>query len=62
MRIDSSSVAMAATSTYVEKNTKEESLKMWIGDKRPDFEGVNNQTRQPALQLNSAHRHTGFIR
>jgi hypothetical protein len=46
MRIENSSVTMASKSTYVEKNTKEESLKTWIGDKRPDFEGNNKQAPQ----------------
>ncbi|NJD04840.1 MAG: hypothetical protein FIA99_20075 [Ruminiclostridium sp.] len=43
MRIDSSAVSMAASSSYIEKSFKEESLKTWIGDKRPDFEGEENK-------------------
>lgn len=51
MRIDASSVNMAAKSTYIEHNTKEESLKMWTGDNRPDFEGAGIQNRQPAIRF-----------
>ena len=43
MRIDSSTISMAASSSSIEKNFREESLKTWIGDKRPDFEGKENK-------------------
>jgi hypothetical protein len=39
MRIESSSIQLAGASTSVEKQTKEESLKTWLGSTRPDFEG-----------------------
>lgn len=39
MRIESSSIQLAGASTSVEKQAKEESLKTWIGNTRPDFEG-----------------------
>jgi len=42
MRIESSSIQMAGSSSYAERNTKEESLKMWTGSARPDFEGNNS--------------------
>lgn len=39
MRISDSSVSLYGAGTSVEKHTKEESLKMWVGNTRPDFEG-----------------------
>ena len=39
MRIESSSIQLAGASTSIERQTKEESLKMWIGNARPNFEG-----------------------
>lgn len=39
MRIESSSIQLAGTSTSIEKQTKEESLKMWTGNTRPIFAG-----------------------
>ena len=41
MRITDSSVSLYGASTSVEKHTKEESLKIWVGDTRPNFEGEN---------------------
>ncbi len=43
MRIDSSNISMAASSSYIEQSSREESLKAWTGDKRPDFEGRENK-------------------
>ncbi|NLV36987.1 MAG: hypothetical protein GXY17_09985 [Clostridiaceae bacterium] len=42
MRIDSSSVSLYGSSTSVERHTKDESLKAWVGTTRPVFEGENN--------------------
>ena len=53
MRIDSSSISMAASSSYIEKSFEEESLKTWIGDKRPDFEGKENKTGTFAIPIDS---------
>ncbi len=39
MRVMSSSVSLYGNSSSVEIHTKEESMKMWIGNTRPDFEG-----------------------
>ncbi len=53
MRISDSSVTLYGASTSVEKHTKEESLKMWVGNTRPDFEGENRATQPtlPTIQL-----------
>jgi hypothetical protein len=39
MEIQNSSIAMFSNRTYLEKYEKSESLKMWVGNVRPDFEG-----------------------
>jgi hypothetical protein len=39
MRIENSSVQLSGSSISVEKQAKEESLKMWIGNTRPTFAG-----------------------
>ncbi len=44
MRIDSSTIAMAASSSQIERSYREESLKTWVGDRRPDFEGKENKS------------------
>lgn len=41
MRIGSSSIQLAGAGTSVERQTKEESLKMWIGNSRPAFADEN---------------------
>jgi len=53
MRITDSSVSLYGASTSVEKHTKAESLKMWVGNTRPDFEGENKPTplAAPARQM-----------
>lgn len=48
MRITDSSVSLYGASTSVEKHTKAESLKMWVGNTRPDFEGENRAAPLPA--------------
>ncbi len=56
MRITDSSVSLYGASTSVEKHTKEESLKTWVGNTRPNFEGENriglfgSSVSQPAAQ------------
>lgn len=42
MRIESSSVQLYGAGTSVEKTTKDESLKAWVGNARPAFEGEKN--------------------
>lgn len=41
MRIENSAVSLYGASKSVEINSKEESLKMWVGNTRPNFERVN---------------------
>ncbi|MCX7747314.1 MAG: hypothetical protein N2645_10555 [Clostridia bacterium] len=42
MKIASSSINMSGKSSLIESYSKEESLKMWVGNQRPDFEGKNS--------------------
>lgn len=49
MKIDTSSIQMAASHAYASLHTEQQSLKVWIGDTRPDFEG-----RQRALSASAA--------
>jgi hypothetical protein len=44
MRITDSSVSLYGASTSVEEHTKAETLKMWVGSTRPDFEGENRSS------------------
>jgi hypothetical protein len=39
MKIDSSAIQMTGQHAAVEKHEKKETLRAWIGDRRPDFEG-----------------------
>ncbi|MBI5213059.1 MAG: hypothetical protein HY957_06770, partial [Nitrospirae bacterium] len=41
MRIESFNISMSGRRDYLEKYEKNESLRMWVGDERPDFEGRN---------------------
>ncbi|GBF35749.1 hypothetical protein DCCM_4884 [Desulfocucumis palustris] len=46
MKISSSYISMAGQSKSEEIHIKRESLKSWVGNERPDFEGVNGQAGQ----------------
>lgn len=46
MKIAESSIVMQGSHTYLEKYEKSESLKMWVGDERPDFEGRSAKAAQ----------------
>jgi len=39
VRIQSSAIQMSSESSLLKSYTKEEALRVWVGDKRPDFEG-----------------------
>lgn len=41
MIIESSSIALTSGHSFIQRYSKEESLKTWVGDVRPDFEGRN---------------------
>lgn len=42
MKIASSNILLTSQHAAIEQRTVRESLKMWVGDKRPDFEGRDN--------------------
>jgi hypothetical protein len=47
MKIESSTVALNSQHVAVQEQTKTESLKFWVGNKRPDFEGRATQPQSP---------------
>jgi len=51
MKIEGSSVNMSSKTSLLETHTKEESLKMWIGNQRPNFEGRNIPMMEQPLAM-----------
>lgn len=51
MRIESSLIAMSSSQLTIERHTREESLKVWVGNERPDFES-RNSSALGALSIN----------
>ncbi|RCX16286.1 hypothetical protein DFR58_11129 [Anaerobacterium chartisolvens] len=47
MKIASSGISMTGQSALVEVNSKEETLRAWIGNERPDFEGQKSAAPPP---------------
>ena len=41
MKIEGFNISMSGSHNLIEKHEKNESLRMWVGDERPDFEGRN---------------------
>lgn len=61
MRIESSSILMASANQSFHLYSKEESLKTWVGDTRPDFEGTGNtgaasSARQDLVNISAASK------
>lgn len=50
MKIASSSIQLAGQHAAVTQHERQESLRMWVGDRRPDFEGRNRETARPSGQ------------
>jgi hypothetical protein len=48
MLVQSSNILMTSQHLAVKEQTKSESLRLWIGDRRPDFEGAEAGRPQPA--------------
>lgn len=48
MKIESSNILLSSQHSAIEKHTLKESLRMWVGDQRPDFEGRNAPARNAA--------------
>lgn len=46
MRIASSATNFSDTHTAAHRSTKLESLRSWVGERRPDFEAVEREARQ----------------
>ena len=53
MKIESSNVLLASQHSAVENHTVRESLRMWTGDRRPDFEGRARQQQNPSMTAGS---------
>lgn len=49
MKIASASLQMAASHTSLQRHEVKESLKMWVGQRRPDFAGDGSTGRPPQL-------------
>lgn len=47
MRIESSAITMSSREYITEKHTQEETLKVWVGNERPDFEGDSSAVSTP---------------
>lgn len=61
MKIASSSVQLLSQHTAVEKREARESLRMWVGEQRPDFEGQGRpagRLQADTVQLSQAARET----
>lgn len=48
MKIDSANIHMTSQRSAVERHTVRESLRIWVGDQRPDFEGNSSRQLTPA--------------
>lgn len=48
MKIQSSTITMSGQSSFVQQFSKVESLKAWVGNKRPDFENQNSKAKKPS--------------
>lgn len=48
MKIESSNILLSGQHSAIEKHTLKESLRMWVGDQRPDFEGRQAPARNAA--------------
>jgi hypothetical protein len=51
MKITSSNISMLSTHSYVERTSINEELKVWVGDKRPDFEKNVTDKWNPSANL-----------
>lgn len=54
MKIASSTIQMASRHAFVAQREVKESLRMWVGDRRPDFEGQHRAPRGQ-LQADAVH-------
>lgn len=53
MRIESSAVSMTSAHLLVEKDVRKETLRAWVGDQRPNFEGEPQETSDDAVTLSA---------
>lgn len=53
MKIESSSILLGSQHSSIDKHTVKESLRIWVGNQRPDFEGRSRQQQNPAPAADS---------
>lgn len=53
MKIENSTVQLASRHSAVSADTLQESLKMWVGSRRPDFENQKNEAQQRGVASDS---------
>lgn len=53
MKIESSNILLSSQHSSIDKHTVKESLRMWVGDQRPDFEGRSRQQQNPTPATDS---------
>ena len=60
MRIANSSIDLSSTHLAAERSTRQESLRTWVGERRPDFEALEGrQNRRPGSQGQDGDRGIG---
>ncbi len=53
MRIESFNISMSGSHNLIEKYDKNESLRIWVGNERPDFEGRNQNLRGDVAEISN---------
>ncbi len=51
MKIENSAIYLSSQHSIIKKQTVSESIKIWIGDQRPDFEGQESPTRDRRIPV-----------
>ncbi len=52
MKIDNFAIQLSGSQTSVERNAVRESLQVWKGDQRPDFEATRPTNTAPSVVVN----------
>jgi hypothetical protein len=51
MKIESSNIQLSSKYSFVERQTVSESVRIWVGDERPDFEGRGSSTPAKGISV-----------
>ena len=57
MRIESSMIGMSSAHLLVEKDAQKETLRAWVGDRRPNFEGQPQEASDETVTLSGTEKH-----